>query len=126
MKNGLPGYLVLREILKKSEWGFGNTKECPSCGDSEPMSAMECNENGGHGEGCLLRSALDDLTDVEISREAMIQAKHKEMAAEFAIRHPAQALPMMDRFDRLWESGEYQKIQAQLKTGGDGESKEGA
>lgn len=121
-----PGYLALREILKRSEWGVSPTKECPSCGFGEPISETEKNSNGGHDEGCPLRSALDDLTDEAISRDAMIQAKHKEMAAEFGIRHPKQALPMMDRFDKLWESGEYQKIQARLKTGGDGESKEGA
>ena len=122
----LPGYLALREILKKSEWGFGNTKECPSCGDSEPMSAMECNENGGHGEGCLLRSALDDLTDEAITEDARVHAKQKEMSAEFAMGHSREAVPMMEKFDKSWESGEYQRIQAELAGDGDGESKEGA
>lgn len=77
---GLPGYLALREILKKSEWGFGNTKECPSCGCGKPIGEIEKNYNGGHGNDCLLRSALDDLTDEAITEEARIHAKHKEMA----------------------------------------------
>lgn len=42
------------------------------------------------------------------------------------MRHSSQAVPMMLRFDELWESGEYQRIQAELAGDGDGESKAGA
>ncbi len=66
----LPGYLALREILRKSEWGGdGTSKECPSCGFEEPISETEKNSNGGHDKACLLRSALDDLTDEAIGED---------------------------------------------------------
>lgn len=64
----LPTYRKLREILKNCEWGDEDL-ECPSCGYGKPISETEKKSNGGHNEDCLLRSALDDLTDEALERD---------------------------------------------------------
>lgn len=90
-KEGPPTRRELRDILQKSEWCEGEM-ECPCCGVFKPILERE-----SHEDDCLLRNALDRLTDEALGRDEKRTAALE--ALEKRVRYLADIIPGMDGED---------------------------